>query len=441
MTKQPSKFASSAIYLKYEKIYFSIAAFTLVLVLWHYWGMNRVVEIYPTNAEVTLSGDYLNGGRSKSTLNVTDDGAQLLCEIKPSSTFAYCSLDIAIGDGINKGVDVSQFDYLNLWLEHFTSEQDTVIVYLTNREEVSNNLDPSSRNSSNKSNQQTILPAAGNGFYSLSLNQFTVPSWWILLHKATGNSAKSNLENVVGLRIVTGDSLETRKVEISLKRATISGKWISANVLYLGLAIIWAMAITLHASFRVYQLANQLKLKRSQNASLEELNHFLSIQKDEFEILAKTDPLTGAFNRAGTRDLFEKMQNQRAQRYSLIMFDIDHFKVVNDTHGHQLGDEVLKDLSKLVASLIRDTDHFARWGGEEFIVLCVDTDIKKAVTIAENLREKISATVFSKGVTVTCSFGLSVYKGRGKNTIKRMFESADAALYKAKEGGRNRVDI
>jgi len=440
MTKQPSKFANSAIYLKFEKIYFSIAAISLLLILWHYWGMNRLVEIYPNNVDVTVSGDFLNGGRSKSTLNVTGDGAQMLCEIKPSSTFAYCSLDIAIGDGFNKGVNVSQYEYLNLWLEHVTSAQDTVIVYLTNREKISNDLDPSSRNSSNKSNQQTILPTVETDFYSLSLSQFTVPSWWILLHKATGNSAKSNLKNVVGLRIATGDSLEIRKVDIRLKRATLSGKWISANVLYLGLAIIWTIVITLHASFRVYQLANQLKIKRSQNASLGELNNFLSIQKDEFEILAKTDPLTGVFNRAGTRDLFEEMQNQQGRTYSLIMFDIDHFKAINDTHGHQLGDEVLKDLSKLVASLIREKDHFARWGGEEFIVVCTETKIKEAQIIANHLRENIAAATFNNGVSVTCSFGLSEYKRRGKNTIKKMFQSADVALYKAKEGGRNRVE-
>jgi diguanylate cyclase (GGDEF)-like protein len=440
MTKQPAKFANNAIYLKFEKVYFSIAALTLLIVLWHYWGMNRLVEVYPSNAEVSVSGDFLNGGRSKSSLNVSDDGAHLFCETKPSSTFAYCSLDIAIGDGINKGIDVSQFDYLNLWLEHSTSEQDTVIVYLTNREEVSNNLDPSSRNSSNKSNQQTILPTEGNGFYSLSLSQFTVPSWWILLHKATGNSAKSNLENVVGLRVVTGDSLELRNVDIKLQRATLSGKWISANALYLGLAIIWTIAITLHASFRVYQLASQLKLKRSQNASLEELNHFLSIQKDEFEVLAKTDPLTGVFNRAGTRDLFENIQNHGGRVYSLIMFDIDHFKMINDTHGHQLGDEVLKGLSKLVTSLIRETDHFARWGGEEFVVVCTDTKIEEAVVIANHLRDNIAAATFGNGVSVTCSFGLAEYKQKGKNTIKKMFNTADAALYKAKEGGRNRVE-
>jgi diguanylate cyclase (GGDEF)-like protein len=440
MTKQTSTFANSSIYLAFEKIYFLIAAVSLVLVLWQYWGMNRLVELYPGNAVVSVSGDFLNGGSSVALLNVTDDGAMIQCDIKLSSTFAHCNLDISIGDGVNKGLDFSQFDHLNLWLQHTATEQDTIIVYLKNRESISDDLDPSSRNTNNKSNQHTILPTDGSSYYQLKLNQFAVPSWWILLHKSTGSAAKPNLSNVIVLSIVTGDSLDRRSVNMLLKRATITGKWLAANSLYLALAVIWAIVITLHAGFRVYQLANQLQLKRSQNTSLKELNHFLSIQKDEFEVLAKTDPLTGVSNRAGTRDLFESMQNQHERLYTLIMFDIDNFKQVNDVYGHQQGDDVLRELSNLVAPLVRDTDHFARWGGEEFIIICPDNNVKDAAAMADNLREKIAAAIFNGGLRVTCSFGVSGFQQQGKNDIKKMFATADLAMYKAKRGGRNRVE-
>ncbi|MFT5277001.1 MAG: diguanylate cyclase (GGDEF)-like protein [Glaciecola sp.] len=440
MTEQTPKFAGSSIYLKFEKIYFSFAAVSLMLVFWQYWGMDRYVEIYPSNSKVSVSGDYLNGGESEGTIELTEDGAKLHCDIKLSSTFAYCTLVTAIGDGGNNGIDFSHFDHLNLWLEHETNEQDTVIIYLKNRERSSDDLDPSSRNRNNKSNQHTILPRAGDNFYKLPLNQFSVPSWWILLHEATGITAKASLDNVIELEIATGDSNNIRSVDILLKKATVTGKWLAANTLYLILAIFWAMVITLHASFRVYQLANQLQLKRSQNALLEELNHFLSIQKDEFEVLSKTDPLTGLLNRAGTRDLFEQMQNKQNKVYSLIMFDIDKFKEVNDIHGHELGDEILRELSDLVASLVRDADHVARWGGEEFIIVAPDTNAKSAAAMANHLRKEIASKVFKGGLSVTCSFGLAEYKHQGKNSIKKLFEATDAALYRAKAGGRNRVE-
>ena len=102
MIKQAPKLAISSIYLKFEKIYFLIAAISVILVLWQYLGMNRIAEIYPSTAKVTVTSDSLNGGSSEASLNITDEGAQLDCQIKPSSTFAYCNLDISIGDGINK---------------------------------------------------------------------------------------------------------------------------------------------------------------------------------------------------------------------------------------------------------------------------------------------------------------------------------------------------
>jgi diguanylate cyclase (GGDEF)-like protein len=440
MTPSETKNTASSIYLKLEKVYFLIAAVSIVLAVWQHWGMNRLVEIYPSQAQVSLGGDFLNDGISEGALNVSEDGAKLSCEVKPSWTFAHCTMNISIGDGENEGLDLRKFDSLNLWLEHYSSEQDTVIVYLKNREKSSKNLDPSTRNVNNKQNQQTILPVQGEEYYQLPLSSFTVPSWWILLHHATGIDAETKLNNVIELDIATGDNLNARSVSILLKRATLTGKWLEASVLYSGLAIIWILFITVHAGFRTYYLANQLQLKRNQNAALADLNNFLSIQKDEFEVLAKTDPLTGLSNRAGSRDFFEDMQSQENKIYSLIMFDIDNFKQINDVHGHQLGDDILIELSALVATLVRNTDHLARWGGEEFIVICPDTDIKEAFAIANLLREKIAAKTYSGELTVTCSFGLSSYDQRVKNSIQRMFEVADAALYKAKNGGRNRVE-
>jgi diguanylate cyclase (GGDEF)-like protein len=134
------------------------------------------------------------------------------------------------------------------------------------------------------------------------------------------------------------------------------------------------------------------------------------------------------------------MQNHHGKTYSLIMFDIDNFKEVNDIHGHQIGDEILRELSTLAASLVRDSDHLARWGGEEFIMILPDSKVKDSAGMAEHLRTEIAEATFTGGLSVTCSFGVAGYHHRGKNSVKRMFEAADSALYKAKENGRNRVE-
>ena len=157
---------------------------------------------------------------------------------------------------------------------------------------------------------------------------------------------------------------------------------------------------------------------------------------------AGTDPLTGLFNR---RKFDEKLAIEilRAQRYktplSLILYDIDYFKLINDTHGHQVGDKVLIDLSRLVAARIRQNDVLARWGGEEFVILVPESSAKMARELAENLREAVQALIFDYSITVTCSFGVAEFEIG--DTVETLVARADAAMYRAKMNGRNRVEL
>lgn len=165
----------------------------------------------------------------------------------------------------------------------------------------------------------------------------------------------------------------------------------------------------------------------------------IKMQQD-LEKLASTDNLTGIYNRHKFEELF-KIELDRVARYkhplTLIMFDIDHFKNVNDTYGHDVGDEVLKNIVNVVRKNIRNTDIFVRWGGEEFIILCPETETQKATNFAEKLRSAIETTLFAQAGNITCSFGVTSYidKEIDDSFLKRV----DNALYKAKNEGRNRV--
>lgn len=167
--------------------------------------------------------------------------------------------------------------------------------------------------------------------------------------------------------------------------------------------------------------------------TLKEINDLLEKQ-------ATTDALTGIFNRMKfNKSLTNEIQ--RAQRYStplsLIIFDIDHFKQVNDTYGHLAGDTVLKNLAGLVVSNLREIDVFARWGGEEFVIQTPETNPDGAIKLAEKLRSKIEKHDFSEPEKITTSFGVTTFK-KGDNTVS-LLNRADEALYRAKEGGRNQV--
>jgi two-component system cell cycle response regulator len=159
--------------------------------------------------------------------------------------------------------------------------------------------------------------------------------------------------------------------------------------------------------------------------------------------LATHDGLTGLYNHRTFYALLEE-ELTRARRYlhpvSLLMLDIDRFKVVNDTHGHQAGDAILRGLSKRLAEAVRSVDRVCRYGGEEIAVILPDSDAP--LHMAERLRALVEAAPFeiagSKTVGITVSIGLASFPARA-DSGKALVEAADNALYAAKQSGRNRV--
>jgi diguanylate cyclase (GGDEF)-like protein/PAS domain S-box-containing protein len=163
-------------------------------------------------------------------------------------------------------------------------------------------------------------------------------------------------------------------------------------------------------------------------------------EKEVYCNMAQHDHLTNIYNRKHFDEMLH-MELSRFKRYgekgSLVMFDIDHFKKVNDTFGHDLGDEVLKTVTRLVQDTLRESDVFARWGGEEFVLLLPHTDFHGACDKAEALREYISESAIETVGRITCSFG--VVDLREGESQESLFRRLDRALYQAKREGRNRT--
>ena len=174
----------------------------------------------------------------------------------------------------------------------------------------------------------------------------------------------------------------------------------------------------------------------------------LEKQKEQLQYLAITDDLTKLHNR---RYFFTTLANEwkRSERYkrslSIILFDIDHFKQFNDTHGHAIGDEVLKHVADIIKLTVREIDTVARFGGEEFMVLLPETDLDTAIGIAERIRREVDSKDFNhpviENLSVTISGGISTKcDEKGAMNPDGMIRQADMAMYKAKQGGRNRVE-
>lgn len=185
------------------------------------------------------------------------------------------------------------------------------------------------------------------------------------------------------------------------------------------------------------RVKSMLRIKELQDNLYRLINHL--------ELISTIDELTQVANRRSFNETF-RIEFERCKRYkhdlTLIIFDIDKFKRINDTYGHPYGDHVLKEVVVAVKNTIRKVDFFARYGGEEFVVLCPSTSADNGCILAEKLRRAIESTRFEREhelIPVTISLGVAAFHESSPLTAEDLIRMSDEALYNAKKGGRNRV--
>ncbi len=169
------------------------------------------------------------------------------------------------------------------------------------------------------------------------------------------------------------------------------------------------------------------------------------LQRQMFES-ARRDGLTGAYNKRYLLERFEAefaFAKRHRTPLSVLLLDLDHFKSINDTHGHLAGDAVLREVARRIQADVRREDVFARYGGEEFVVLSLGTPLQGGVQLGERLRRRIVAAPIvhdGRSIVVSASIGVACGPSSRASTPAELLEAADAALYRAKRGGRNRVE-
>jgi two-component system cell cycle response regulator len=192
------------------------------------------------------------------------------------------------------------------------------------------------------------------------------------------------------------------------------------------------------------RLRSMLRIKRLQEA-LEERERELLEVNERLRFMSQTDGLTGLDNRRHLNERIDEMfahAQRLGEPFSLVMCDLDKFKSVNDTYGHQAGDEVLKQLAGILKDAAREIDRVGRYGGEEFMLLLPGAELDDAVSFAERVRKRIADHTFTfdgVGIKRTASFGVSGWPHPRVTESDALVRTADDALYVAKETGRNRV--
>lgn len=236
--------------------------------------------------------------------------------------------------------------------------------------------------------------------------------------------------------------LQNRQINAASRQAT---EQVHQTTLYLLMGTV--LAALLSSFIALYVQRNMSRLMQGLSDKSEQLRISLrdiiehQHAEQALQRLAETDSLTGIANRRKFDEMMH-IEINRAQRHTLpltlILLDLDHFKALNDTHGHQIGDAVLIEFARLVARHIRSHDFFARWGGEEFAILATHSDSADTLQFADKLRLLIAEHSFANVGHITASLGLSSLQT--DDSIEALLGRADSALYAAKHKGRNRVE-
>jgi len=254
-----------------------------------------------------------------------------------------------------------------------------------------------------------------------------------------------NIESAIAARkpFLINDFLHEERLNEFLEEETMFFRSAIFAPLVLGSEVLGVLTLS---SSQAYAFAQaDLRLLASFAATTTAALHNALLHA-EVQKIAITDPLTGLHNRRGLEEL-GRHEVDRFLRFghplSVAMLDIDHFKRVNDSYGHGVGDQVLKGLAERCRSIIRQVDIFGRYGGEEFVILLPETDLFQAVNIAERLRRSVAETPFitdQGAISITISLGVT-RASKNFHELDALIEQVDAALYDAKIKGRNRVEI
>lgn len=412
---------------------------TVVALVWNHYGMNSVLVINADSPfEMRAIDDHDAGGNSESVLRRENGKLVLDCVIRTAFQWPFCEISIELGKP-PFGMDLTRYDTVRLWAHsEGPAKRNQIRFFIRNFNAAYSTIkDPLSL----KPQEVAYDPDQQAQPLEVNLSQFTVASWWSNARNMPMKYAGNEVSNVMVLGVSSGGYVEPGTHKITLERMEFQGKLIRPAIFRLGIIGIWLLAVI--AYLIVDSVVTRARLAKStlQQLSLARMNEGLRVQSKTFERLARRDPLTGALNRKGLSDQLLRLANKQKSMFplSLVFIDIDNFKQINDRHGHSVGDEVLKQLAGVVKENIQRGDLFARWGGEEFLVVCPQTQANEAHGIADRLRQFIEHREWPEGMRVTSSFGISEWMA-GED-ITASIKRADEAMYRAKQEGRNRVEV
>lgn len=407
---------------------------TLVAVLAHRYIPQRTLALKP-NTEGAIFFLLEPDNSQKHVSWLRQDKFHFICDFIHATGTQGCSFNYLLYRArADQGVDLSRYKTLTLRIA-YSGNAKYIRVSVRNFDPRFATLDDSN---SSKLNSLNLTRDDLTHTLQVNMDEFRVPEWWISQYSLPRKDAYRDFSNATVFSVDLLGDLSGQRHEMQIDQIEFSGDWISAEYWYLGILCIW---MTVGVAFILSQMVIMRRKHHEQRGRISKLierTAELNSEKEKYQRLSTIDALTKALNRHGI-ELYLDAMRQKNQSASVIVIDIDHFKRINDEHGHHTGDRVLQAVSEILTGHRRATDGLGRWGGEEFILVCPEASLTAAVELAEKLRRQIAEAMVipELELSVTASFGVATTTPG--QLFSDVFVRADEALYLAKSRGRNCV--
>jgi len=405
---------------------------TLLLLFGKNYFPKKVLDIHPDKDTIyTLYSDSNSGGNSKAEW-IDKENGHWKCTLIKSQVYPVCGLSINFSQIPYKTINAESYNSMQVELE-YKGESKKVRIFLRNHNKLysEKNVVESTKFHFVNLRASDLMPEA-----TINMAEFSVADWWKDEYDIPRSLSKPEFKELISIGIDQSAADEVYGAhEYKLKSIKFTGNWISSEALYIAIIAGWMLVLAFEAIRRLLALRARTQ---GHNKRLSELK----IESDKYKELSNTDALTGVANRVGFAKRVHsitKGDNDQLLGYALMVLDIDHFKSINDKYGHDIGDSVLKEFAISVSNFIRSEDCFARWGGEEFVILAHMKNPNSVHVLSEKIRSNIEASTFeaSNPIKVTVSIGVAI--PQLGESFDELFKRADTNLYKAKRNGRNQV--
>jgi diguanylate cyclase (GGDEF)-like protein len=414
---------------------------TLAAIVLHYMLPPKRRIVLPTETIFTKTYGFDNSIYGLSGKFIDKKNNIWLCNYREEDSFG-CGFSIFWDKDFAKGVDLTAYNGIIVDLA-YEGPANKLRIYMRNF-----NAGYAQKGDGESNNYMSMIinidEVVEGGVY-IDLSEFSVAEWWLLRKLSNRKWPAPEFTQITQIGV---DLIEPGLHTMHVKKIELVGEWIKTETLLFFIVSAWMVGFLMEGIARFYALRKDAKYKTKRIKELNENRKLLEEEKQNLKNITATDPLTGIKNRIGISEIFNTIIAQhKTEEIGLLLIDLDYFKKINDTYGHDVGDRILKMFADIISANLRENDFFGRWGGEEFILLTKHKQTKNnsanhVVILAHKFRELAAQHVFKPNtdlaLKLTISIGTTLV--RHEDSVESAFKRADNALYQAKNNGRNRVE-